>query len=86
MFCPIALQLYSVRNELQKDFPGTLAQVKDCLLYTSSAPERDASTEDMPPEMITAGLLRFRPPYKKWYLYMRGQSSDKIKFSYMHQW
>lgn len=29
MFCPIALQLYSVRNELQKDFPGTLAQVKE---------------------------------------------------------
>ena len=29
MFCPIALQLYSVRNELQNDFPGTLAQVKE---------------------------------------------------------
>ena len=29
MFCPIALQLYSVRNELQKDFPGTLAQVTE---------------------------------------------------------
>ena len=43
MALPVALQLYSVRDELEADFEGTIAKVKEfgydgvCLLYTSDA-------------------------------------------------